>query len=65
MALLDENNPVRMANAVSQTIVSLAVITKKNFDSICEFVPKFREQMMKLSQSRMVMNKRTYENLEL
>ena len=46
MALLDESNPVRMANAVSQTMVSLAVLTKKDFDSICEFVPKFREQMM-------------------
>lgn len=65
MALLDESNPVRMANAVSQTMVSLAVLTKKDFDSICEFVPKFREQMMQLSQSRMVMNKQTYENLKL
>ena len=65
MALLDESNPVRMANAVSQTMVSLAVLTKKDFNSICKFVPKFREQMMQLSQSRMVMNKQTYENLKL
>jgi len=46
MALLDKSNPIRMATAVSQTMVSLAVLKKKDFDSICEFVPKFREQMM-------------------
>lgn len=46
MALLVESNPIRMANAVSQTIASLAVLTKEDFDKLCEFVPKFREQMM-------------------
>ena len=57
MALLDESNPLRKANAVSQTNVSLAVITKRDFDSICEGFPTFRTYMIKMSQSRMDMNK--------
>ena len=57
MALLDESNPLRKANAVSQTNVSLAVLTKRDFDSICEGFPTFRTYMIKMSQSRMDMNK--------
>jgi hypothetical protein len=62
MALLNENNPVRMAHAVSQTMVSLAVLTKENFRSICEFYPEFRMKISKMVKFRINMNKKIQEH---
>jgi len=62
MALLNENHPVRMAHAVSQTIVSLAVLTKENFRSICELYPEFLMKMSKMAKFRINMNKKIQEH---
>jgi signal-transduction protein with cAMP-binding, CBS, and nucleotidyltransferase domain len=45
MALLNPHNRVRMAHAVSQTMVSLAVLTRQNFVSICEYFPSFKTKI--------------------
>lgn len=58
MALLDDSNPVRTANAVSQTMVSLAVLTKKDFRSICEFFPAFQQKIVLMVKLRKYMNER-------
>jgi signal-transduction protein with cAMP-binding, CBS, and nucleotidyltransferase domain len=62
MALLNESNPVRMAHAVSQTMVSLAVLTKEDFRSICEFYPEFRMKMSKMVKFRINMNRKIQEH---
>jgi CRP-like cAMP-binding protein len=58
MALLDDSNPLRSANAVSQTMVSLAVLTKEDFRSICELFPAFHHKIILMVKLRKYMNER-------
>ena len=41
MALLDVSNPLRQANITSITKCSLAVLSKNDFDMICQLYPAF------------------------
>lgn len=41
MALLDDSTPLRSAHAISQTMVSLAVLTKENVNKLCNIFPSF------------------------
>ena len=41
MALLDAQSPLRKANVVSLTKCSLAVLSKTDFDLICDMYPAF------------------------
>ena len=45
MALLDPNNPLRNASIVSVTKCSLAVLTKADFDLICNTYPAFKKKI--------------------
>lgn len=50
MALLDEKSPLRKANVVSLTKCSLAMLTKKDFDMICESYPAFENKIFELAK---------------
>ena len=39
MALLDAEMPLRRANVISMTTVSLAVLTVEDYDYVCEVYP--------------------------
>lgn len=58
MALLDPKNRIRMANAVSLTMVTLAVLTKANFDKICLYFPSFHRKIEMMVLLRKSMNAR-------
>ena len=56
MALLDFNSPLRQANVVSMTKCSLAVLTKNDFDLICEMYPIFQDKIFELAKQRKIAN---------
>ena len=58
MALLDDSNPLRSAHAISQTMVSLAVLTKDKVDELCKIFPAFKKKLMMMIMIRKDINRR-------
>lgn len=58
MALLDDSTPLRSAHAISQTMVSLAVLTKENVNKLCNIFPSFAKQLATMIEQRKAMNRR-------
>ena len=50
MALLDAKSPLRKANVVSMTKCSLAVLTRSDFELICEMYPVFQDKIFELAK---------------
>ena len=56
MALLDPKNPLRSASVLSLTKCSLAVLTRADFELICQSYPAFRDKIFELVRKRKMSN---------
>lgn len=65
MALLNVQSPLRQANVVSITKCSLAMLTKTDFEMICEMYPTFQSKIFELAKQRKIQNLQKEKDMKI
>ena len=62
MALLQEGN-VRSASVQAETDVSIAIMSTRDFNRICELYPRFKQIIVEVAEKRAIENRMTIRSI--